>query len=260
MMSELIEFKDITFGYRNKPILDRVSFSLSKGDFAALTGANGAGKSTILKLILGELTPAAGWIRLMGEDVRQFKNWPKIGYVPQKSILSGGSFPATAEEIVLASLYAQIGRMRFAKKEHREKARQALAQVGLEQASGQLIGNLSGGQQQRVMITRVLVSEPNLMLLDEPTTGLDSTTVQGLYELLARLNQERGLTILMVTHDLARASDYVNRIFCLEEESLLELGKSQILEEISHKHKHPAKHADAIQTGEEVQPHGHSAI
>lgn len=259
-MSERIEFKDITFGYRNKPILDRVSFSLSEGDYAALTGANGAGKSTILKLILGELTPAAGSIRLMGEDVRQFNNWPKIGYVPQKSTLSGGSFPATAEEIVLASLYAQIGRLRFAKKEHRDKARQALAQVGLEQASGQLIGNLSGGQQQRVMIARVLVSDPSIMLLDEPTTGLDAATVQDLYELLARLNQEKRLTILMVTHDLARASEYVNRIFCLEEESLLELGKAQILDEIAHKHKHPPKHNEAIPNGEEVQAHGLSAI
>lgn len=257
-MKPVIEVENLKFSYKTKQVLDDIRFSVFEGDFVAMTGANGAGKSTILKLLLGELTPAAGSIRLLGQDVSQFRDWPSIGYVPQKSLVTEGSFPATAEEIVLANLYPQIGLMRFPKKAHREKARKALAMVGLQEEARTLIGAMSGGQQQRVMIARVLVSEPKIMILDEPTTGIDAQTVKALYELLSQLNQENGLTILMVTHDLARASAYVSRIFCLEEDSLLELEKTQILDELSHKHKHPAREAQTAGSKGEGAGHGHS--
>jgi len=240
-MPKTIEVEDLSFSYGSEPVFTQISFSVYKGDFAAVIGSNGAGKSTLLRVILGELTPSGGNIRLFDQDIRQFGNWPKIGYVPQAGLQSSVNFPATAEEIVAANLFSQIGLFRFPKKEHREKTRSALELVGMEAYSKRLIGELSGGQQQRIMLARVLVNDPEIMLLDEPTTGVDARTVQSLYELLAQFNRETGLTIVMVTHDISRAANYVSRILCLEEGSLVELSKAQVETELSHRHKHPIK-------------------
>lgn len=237
----IIEAENLTFGYGAEPVLENVGFSVRAGEFVALIGANGSGKSTLLTLLLGEQTPGQGVIRLFGQDSRQFKDWAKIGYVAQNGIAKGAGFPATCEEIVKASLYSQIGFMRFAKKTHAEKARAALKLVDMEAYADRLIGNLSGGQQQRVMIARVLAGQPEIMLLDEPTTGIDAASVQSLYKLLSRLNRETGLTVVMVTHDIARASGYAGRTLCLEDGSLVELKREQIIDELSHRHKHPEK-------------------
>jgi len=236
----VIEAEGIGFRYVSEPVLDNVSFTVNEGDYVCIIGSNGAGKSTLLRLVLGELAPLSGSIRLFGEDVRHFRGWPQIGYLPQNGF-RGSAFPATAEEIVTANQYAAIGRMRFPKKEHREKTRDALAQVGMQDYAKRLFGELSGGQQQRVLLARMLVNDPRLMILDEPTTGVDRDTVQSLYELLYACNRERNLTIVMVTHDVGRAEPYVSRVLCLEDGSLLELEKSQIDEELSHKHKHPPR-------------------
>jgi zinc transport system ATP-binding protein len=240
-MPNVLEVDNLSFSYGNEPIFSKIGFSVSKGDFVAVIGSNGAGKSTLLRLILGELPPSAGSIRLFGQDIRQFRDWPKIGYVPQNGLQSGVNSPATAEETVKANLFSQIGLLRFPKKEHLEKTRQALEMVGMAEHAKRLIGKLSGGQQQRVLLARVLVSDPEIMLLDEPTVGVDAQTVDSLYELLSRLNKGTGLTVIMVTHDISRAVDHVSRVLCLEEGSLVELDKTQIEEELAHKHKHPAQ-------------------
>ena len=235
----IIEVNDVSFRYGSDPVLDNVSFSIHAGDFAAIIGPNGTGKSTLMRLMLGELVPSSGSIRLFGQDTHQFHDWPKIGYVPQNSLHSSTGFPATAEEIVTANLFSKIGLMRFPKKEHRKKALEALELVGMGGYAKRLIGEMSGGQQQRVMLARVLVGEPEIMLLDEPTTGVDSAAISSLYDLLKMLNQEQGITVVMVTHDISRATDCVSRVMCLEEGSLVELDKAQVEKEISHKHTHP---------------------
>lgn len=223
-MNKVIEVEGLSFSYGNGMVLDNIGFSVFEGDFAGIIGSNGTGKSTLLKLLLGLLQPLSGSIRLLGEDIRLFKRWPEIGYVPQNAAVVNGNFPATAEEVVKANLFSQIGLMRFPKKQHVEKARHALEQVGMEQYAGRLIGNLSGGQQQRVMLARVLVNQPRVMLLDEPTTGVDAKSADSLYQLLERLNKESGLTIVMVTHDMARTSNYVNRKICMDDGVLEEMG------------------------------------
>lgn len=255
-MPSVIETQNLSFRYAAEPVFTRIGFSVASGDFVAIIGSNGTGKSTLLKLLLGELAPTEGAIRLFGQDVRQFRDWPKIGYVPQAAAQNSVGFPATAEEIVMASLYPKVGPMRFARRRHREMALAALAQVGMEAYAQRMIGELSGGQQQRVILARVLAGSPEVMLLDEPTTGVDAGTVELLYELLAELNRSTGLTIIMVTHDIGRASRFVTRTLCLEEGSLVELGRAQIHEELSHKHKHP--HHD--HTGEGGDEHGHTAV
>jgi zinc transport system ATP-binding protein len=248
-MSNVIEATNLSFHYGNEPIFTNINFSVNKGDFVAIIGSNGTGKSTLLRLILKELTPATGKIRLFDQDIRQFKNWPDIGYVAQNVVQSISNFPATVEEIVTANLFSQIGLLRFPKKEHREKVQKALELVDMAAYSKHLIGELSGGQQQRVMLARVLVNNPKVMLLDEPTSGIDAKTIFSLYELLARLNRETGITIVMITHDIERASDYVSRVLCLEEGSLIELDKIQLNDELSHKHKHPPKGWENPQKG-----------
>lgn len=251
-MHNAIEAENLSFSYGNEPIFTKIGFSVYKGDFVTVIGSNGTGKSTLMKLILGELAPTDGCIRIFNQDVSKFKDWPKIGYVPQSGLQSADSFPATAEEIVTANLFSQIGLMRFPKKKHRDKAQQALELVEMGAYSKRMIGELSGGQRQRVMLARVLVNDPEIMILDEPTTGVDARTVESLYELLSSLNRETGLTIVMVTHDISRASNYVSRVLCLEEGSLMELGKEQIAEELSHKHKHPLQNIHVIQRGDDT--------
>lgn len=248
-MSNILEVENLSFHYGNDAIFEKINFSVNKGDFAAIVGSNGTGKSTLFRLILKELVPAAGQIRLFDQDVRQFRNWPAIGYVPQNGLQSMTNFPAAVQEIVMANLYSQIGFLNFPKKEHREKARKALELVGMAAYSKHLIGELSGGQQQRVMLARVLVNNPEIMLLDEPTTGVDAPTILSLYELLSQLNKETGITIVMITHDIERASNYVSRVLCLEEGSLIELSKTQLNEEFSHKHKHLPKGSRTGQKG-----------
>ncbi len=251
-MSKVIEVNNVSFSYGSEPIFSKVGFSVYKGDFVAIIGANGAGKSTLLKLLLGELAPTSGSIHLLNQDIHHFKDWPKIGYVPQNGFSANVNFPATAEEIVKANLFSQIGFLRFPKKEHMEKTKHSLELVDMAAYSNRLIGNLSGGQQQRVLLARVLVNDPEVMLLDEPTTGIDAAAVQSLYQLLTRLNRETGLTIVMVTHDIGRASSYVSKTLCLEEGSLVKLDRDQINDELSHKHKHPMKNRlQQIQGGED---------
>lgn len=238
-MQKVIEVENLSFGYDGEPVFSRVGFSVRAGDFVALTGMNGSGKSTLLKLMLGELAPSTGRVRLFGEEPDKLRRPGRLGYVPQNGMSGMEGFPASVQEIVTANLYPQIGPLRFAGREHKEKALRALAMVGMEEYAGRLISDLSGGQRQRVLLARVLVSEPELMLLDEPATGVDASTVQSLYELLSRLNAQKGLTILMVTHDMGRAHGYVKRTLCLEYGSMVELCAEDVGRELLHRHTHP---------------------
>ncbi|MCL2699980.1 MAG: metal ABC transporter ATP-binding protein [Defluviitaleaceae bacterium] len=243
-VTDKIEVTKLNFSYGSDTVLQDVDFSLKEGDFAALVGPNGAGKSTLLRLLLKELAPVSGSIRLLGEDVSDFRRWTEIGYVPQNNAVKGVGFPVTVEEIVAASLYSRAGKrqslrgFRLLNKDRRQTALDALALVGMDDCRKKLMDELSGGQQQRVMLARALVTKPKLMLLDEPTAGVDKKSVDALYELLSRLNCEKGLTIMMVTHDSARVLEYVSRIFCLEQGTLVELSKDQIQAELCHRHSH----------------------
>jgi zinc transport system ATP-binding protein len=229
----------ISFAYAREAIFSQVTFSLACCDLAGIMGKNGTGKSTLLKLMLGLLQPTVGSIELLGQDSRSFTAWPKIGYVPQGQIGQAQAFPATVTEVVQASLYPQLGLWRFPGRRERAQVEQVLAQVGLADQAGQLVGHLSGGQQQRVLLARVLVNQPRLLLLDEPTTGIDPQSVDALYDLLRDLNQSQNLTILMVTHDIERSVRIMNRVFCLENGLLLELEPDQLAEELGHRHRHP---------------------
>ncbi len=238
-MEKAIEVKNLAFAYGQTPVFDHLDFSVEKGAFTALIGANGSGKSTLMKLLLGELRATEGSIVLFGEDIKDFELWKRIGYVSQEGLSRKVDFPASVMEVVLSSLYSEIGLFHLPGKREKELALKALDAVGLREYSRRLISELSGGQRQRVLIARALVSKPMLLILDEPSTGMDSDSLSSFYELLYNLNKSEGLTILMVSHDLDRISSYVSDIYCLDYGSVVHLTPEELKKERSHTHVHP---------------------
>lgn len=210
-METLIKVENASFAYQEKKILQNIDFEMKKGEFLAIIGANGAGKTTFLKLLLNQLSFQQGSV---------IRNCEKISYVAQTQDKQQEGFPATVLEVVLLNLNKEIGYFRFAKEEHKEKAREALKVVDMISYENHLLGELSGGQRQRVMIAKAMIQKPDLLILDEPTTGLDKKSVEDLFETLTKLNHEQGMSILMISHDLFRVRTWCQKIYLLEEGEL----------------------------------------
>lgn len=199
--SPILEFDNVTLGYELHPAVHHVSVTINKGDLVAIVGPNGAGKSTFLKGIIGQLAPMAGEIKWHGIQ-RQ-----NVAYLPQQSQVDR-SFPITVQEMVALGAWHQTGAFGRLRSKHKRKVAAALSQLGLQGFDKRLIGSLSGGQMQRVLFARVLVQEADLILLDEPFTGIDSKTTQDLIHLIQAWHRD-GKTILAVLHDM----DQVNKHF-----------------------------------------------
>ena len=212
----MIELKNLTKSFDGIEAVRNVSVNIREGAVFGLIGTNGAGKSTFLRLLLGELTAESGQIRIFGQDVERFKDWQQISYAAQNGMTGWKDFPASAEEIVQANLYRRIGFFRFAGKKEKAQVQRALELVGMEGFEKRLIGNLSGGQQQRILLARALVNEPKLLVLDEPTSALDEKNAEGFYGLLQKIHEKQKITILMVTHDAKRAERYAQDVWVLE--------------------------------------------
>ncbi|MEO4052330.1 metal ABC transporter ATP-binding protein [Solibacillus sp. CAU 1738] len=217
MRKTMIELKNVSFQYEYTQVLKNISFRVEEGDFLALLGPNGSGKSTLLKLILGLLKPMSGNIELFGENANTFKHREWIGYVSQKSNAFNSGFPATVEEVVKSGLAKKTGLFKRLPKDVHDRVLKALQSVGMEQFANRNIGQLSGGQQQRVFIARALIAEPKLLILDEPTVGIDHENVQSFYDMLAKLNEERQMTMILVTHDVDTVSDRISHVACLNQ-------------------------------------------
>lgn len=217
MDAPLIEIKDISFEYEETKALDNISMKVEKGDFLAILGPNGSGKSTLLKIMLGLIKPSKGSIKLFGVDSKNFKNREWIGYVSQKSNSFNSGFPATVEEVVAGGLAKKAGLFRRLPKTVEEDVLEALKSVGMEGFLDRSIGELSGGQQQRVFIARALVAKPKMLILDEPTVGIDHQNVQAFYDMLAALNREKNITLVMVTHDVDTVTDRISHVACLNQ-------------------------------------------
>ena len=213
MNNEIISVNNLCFEYPDTAVLKDVSFKLYKGDFLGIIGANGAGKSTLIKLILGLLTPDSGDVTLFGTDFLKARN--RIGYVSQKASSFNTDFPATVGEIVRSNLYPKKGLFKpFSKKDNAD-VDAALRQVGMEEHKNRLIGSLSGGQMQRVFIAAALVHKPELLLMDEPTVGIDAASTNEIMSIIKELNRS-GITIIMTNHDTPTLVNAANKllIFC----------------------------------------------
>ncbi|MEA4846484.1 MAG: ABC transporter ATP-binding protein [Clostridiaceae bacterium] len=222
MGQEIIRIENITFGYGRTNVLDDVSTSIADGDFLGIVGPNGSGKSTLLKIFLGLVKPQKGTVRVFDTDISKFDQWGKIGYIPQRATSFNQGFPATVEEVVSANLYPVVGLAGRIKSIHREKVDEALQTVGMLGHKKNIIGRLSGGQQQRVFIAKALVSAPRVIFMDEPTVGIDQKSEESFYELMQSLNREKGITLVMVTHDIGAIDNRVNRVLCLSDGKLHE--------------------------------------
>lgn len=241
-MPDILEVKDLTFGYDDQKLFEDITFVVEEGDFAAIIGDNGVGKSTMIKLLLGFLRPDKGSVKILGQAVNGKKGFPGVGYVPQNSGALASSFPATVEEIVKHSVIRTEGRKK--RDEIMKAVDSSLKDVDMLDYKKRLISELSGGQQQRVMLARVLVNEPKVLILDEPTVGIDGESVVRLLNILHELNISRKVTILMVTHDLARVSSFINRVLCISDHSMAEqaMPEATVIHAHSHKHESSAGH------------------
>ena len=211
----IIQIRHLSYRYERENVLEDINLTIHKGSFLGIVGPNGSGKSTLLKLILGLIKPQNGEILLFGKDIQRFRNWQKVGYVSQKANSFNTGFPATVFEVVSSGLTKKVGLFRYLSKADHEKVEQTIDSVGMADFSKKNIGELSGGQQQRVFIARALVSEPELLILDEPTVGVDAENVSSFYQLLIDLNKKVGITLLLVTHDIGTITDKVTHMACL---------------------------------------------
>ncbi|HWG91754.1 MAG TPA: metal ABC transporter ATP-binding protein [Candidatus Thermoplasmatota archaeon] len=208
----LAEAAGLTVSYGGENILSGVDFTLNFGELVGIIGPNGGGKTTLVKALLGLAPVSSGEIRLFGKPQRAFREWTRIGYVPQYVSHVDARFPATALEVAMLGRTGRRGLGRWFTREDREKARAALDVVGMAHAERDLIGELSGGQRQRVFLAKALASEPELLILDEPTTGVDPGARESFYNLLHRLNEETGVTVLLVSHDTQALALTVHRL------------------------------------------------
>jgi zinc transport system ATP-binding protein len=190
----IIEIKNMSFSYfKDYPVLKDISLNIHYGDYLGIIGPNGGGKSTLIKLILGLLKPDAGTIKVFANSV---------GYVAQKTNDIDSRFPVTVYDVVSMGRFPQKGLFKSLNKTDREIIDKALAQVKMANFKNRLIGNLSGGQEQKVYIARALAQESQIIFLDEPTSGVDEASRHDFYQLLKKLNQDLGITLVLISHDI----------------------------------------------------------
>ena len=215
-MKTVIEIEKLGYSYGEGWILNDLSLKIEQGDFVAVIGPNGAGKSTLLRLLAGILKPAQGRIAIFGQDRENFTAWDKIGYVPQNPARQHRAFPISVREVV--SLGRLSGGSMFQHYTHEDKAAvdDIIERFSLKELAHRKIGELSGGQQQRVYLARAMVRSPQLLLLDEPATGVDPDAKEELYTMLGEINRGQGVTIVMVSHDLELAVKVCKNALCLD--------------------------------------------
>lgn len=211
-MRAIVELDCVSFTYGAEPVLEEISLHLHPGQFAALVGPSGAGKTSLLRVILGLLPPTSGVVRIQDKPLgKGFQ--PRVGYVPQLETVDW-NFPLTVEQLVLLGRVQKTSPWPWPSAEDRRRLAEVLERLEIAELAHRHIRDLSGGQQQRVFLARALISEPDLLVLDEPTTGVDMRTAENVLHFLAALNQE-GMTLLITTHDLNAAAAHLPWVICL---------------------------------------------
>jgi len=215
-IEEVVRLKNVSFAYNGSDVLENVNLAVTAGDFLALIGSNGSAKTTLMKIMVGLLKPRVGQVELLGQDIRRFREWHRIGYISQNAGHINTSFPATVAEVVASGYYHGWQGM-FTARARQRAVQGTLELVGIPDLAGRLVGELSGGQRQKVFLARALVSRPTALFLDEPTTGIDPAAREEFYRLLEHLNREEDLTIVIITHDIQSALARVQKVGCLRD-------------------------------------------
>lgn len=229
--------EDLSVDLGKGPILTGIDLRVPRGQALALLGANGSGKTTLVKALLGLVPPASGRVSLYGTEVstRRAVPWSRIGYVPQR-VNTSASMAATAEEVVTSGLLD--GRRLRPGRGSRGRARDALAEVGLADRAGESVHLFSGGQQQRVLIARALIRKPDLLIVDEPLSGIDRTSKLALAASLQRLRRS-GTTIIVVLHELAELGHLIDRAVILDQGRVIQDGPPRVAHSDDPDHHHP---------------------
>lgn len=215
-MDNILEINNLSFSYNGPTIIDDLSLSIKRGSFIALAGPNGAGKTTLAKLILALEKPDSGEIKIFNEISKQTIPWPKIGYLAQRANVFNLLFPAEVREVVSLGLLSSKKYPKKIKRDDEEKINKILGLLNILDLKNKSLSRLSGGQQQRVFLARALVNNPELLIMDEPSTALDPETRAGFFELIKKINQEQKTTIIMITHDTAQAGQYADELLYLD--------------------------------------------
>lgn len=213
-MKPFIVCEHVDFGYENQDAVMELSMEIYPGDYLCIVGANGSGKSTLIKGLLGLLTPTAGSLAVAEELQRG-----GIGYLPQQTAAQR-DFPASVYEVVLSGTLSRRGNRPFYSRAEKEQARQSMERMGIFNLKNRCYRELSGGQQQRVLIARALCATEQMLILDEPVTGLDPSAIQEFYGLIRELNQRDHITIVMVSHDIGNAVSQANKILHMQQRAL----------------------------------------
>lgn len=213
----VFEAKDLSYRIDGTDIVKGINLVVTKGEYSAVIGPNGGGKTTLIRLLLGLEKKSEGSIKLFGKDLKSFKSWDKIGYVPQRVSQVDQYFPATVEEVVKMGRTVKRGLFSRESQADRDIVEQAMVKMDVEKLRNKLVGELSGGQRQRVMIARALASEPEVLILDEPNTGVDMVSQNRFYTLLRELNKKDGMTILFITHDVGVIADDIQSMLCINQ-------------------------------------------
>jgi len=212
-MSSVLKVENLSFAYARVPVLENVSFEVQSGDYVGIIGPNGGGKTTLLKLVLG-LEKGNGKISLFGTELSQFRQWHKVGYLAQKSPVAQTLFPISAQEVVLMGLTDRHG-SGVGVRELKQVC-EAMMQTNTREYAGTIFHDLSIGQQQRVLLARALVSRPQVLILDEPSTALDASSREMFFKLLSELNQKHGVTILLITHDTGEVGKHISKFMYID--------------------------------------------
>jgi zinc transport system ATP-binding protein len=209
-----LSFQRVYFRYDSQWVVEDVSFSVDRSDFLAILGPNGSGKTTLLRLALGLLRPSQGTILLFGQPPERFREWWRVGYVPQRMQGLETGFPATVEEVVAQGLYRGFDPLAPWLGRGKQAIAQAMKTAGIAELKARRLTSLSLGQQQRALLARALVRRPELLVLDEPVSGIDAVGQEQFYALLRRLNHELGMTVMLVSHDIGVVMREATTVAC----------------------------------------------
>jgi len=215
----IFDVKNLSLEIKNQTILKNISLEIFKGEYVAIIGPNGGGKTTFVKTLLGLQPYTKGKILIYAKPLKKFKNWQKIGYVPQRATLTDKNFPATALDIVKMGKTSTKSIFGFLSKKDLKNVKEAMLKMDVWHLKDRLIGELSGGQRQRVMIARALSSNPEILILDEPNTGVDIASQKRFYTLLRELNTKENITIVFITHDIGVIANDITKLITINQKA-----------------------------------------
>ena len=217
----IFDVKDLHFKARGQKILSHISLEIFNGEYVAIIGPNGGGKTTLIRMLLGLENPTDGKIKIFGKNIANFKEWNKIGFVPQRASHVDENFPASALDIVKMGRISKQKLFSRESEEDRMAVHDAMQKMDILDLKDKMVGTLSGGQRQRVMIARALASKPEILILDEPNTGVDIVSQNNFYTLLRKLNEEEKMTIVFITHDIGVIADDIGRLFTINQKATI---------------------------------------